>query len=156
MNEAEVLIDDTVTVEAISQLCGFRIEKDFYAISVLDVQEVIRKQDLTIIPCAPGHIKGLINLRGQIVTALSLRNLFGLPESQNETYMNIIVKSEESLYALMVDEILDVMDVEQFRYEKTPDNLDDRVRQYISGVFKLDGKLLIKLNLDKVLKQEDK
>lgn len=138
------------------QLCGFKVDRDFYAISVLEVQEVIRKQNLTRIPSAPNFIKGLINLRGQIVTAFSLRTLFGLPEVGSENYMNIIVRSGDSLYALMVDEILDVMDVPQTRFEKTPDNLDDKIRQYISGVYKLDGKLLSTLDLEKLLNQEFK
>lgn len=140
----------------ISQLCGFRIDNDYYAISVLEVQEVIRKQTLTSIPCAPDFIKGLINLRGQIVTAFSLRNLFGLPENESGEYMNIIVRNGDSLYSLMVDEILDVMNVENSKFEKTPENLDDKIRNYITGDYKLDGKLLITLDLIKVLSQDIK
>ncbi len=148
--------NDDILISDVVQLCGLRVDRDYYAISVLEVQEVIRKQNLTKIPCAPVFIKGLINLRGQIVTAFSLRTLFGLPEVETETYMNIIVKSGDSLYALMVDEILDVMDISQKRFEKTPDNLDDKIRQYISGVYKLDGKLLSTLDLEKLLNQEFK
>jgi len=146
--------NDSILLTDAVQLCGFRVDRDYYAISVLEVQEVIRKQNLTKIPCAPNFIKGLINLRGQIVTAFSLRTLFGLPDNESDSYMNIIVKSGDSLYALMVDEILDVMDISQSRFEKTPDNLDDKIRQYISGVYKLDGRLLSTLNLEKLLTQE--
>jgi purine-binding chemotaxis protein CheW len=136
------------------QLCGFRVANDFYAISVLEVQEVIRCQNLTTIPCAPNFIKGLINLRGQIVTAFSLRTLFGLSEYDHTNYMNIIVKCQDSLYALMVDEILDVMDLPKSTFSKTPENLDDKIRNYISGVYKLENKLVSTLDLDKVLSQE--
>lgn len=136
------------------QLCGFRVDGDFYAISVLEVQEVIRRQPLTNIPCAPKFITGLINLRGQIVTSFSLRSLFGLDHNYKENYMNIIVKSGDSLYALMVDEILDVLHVDQSTFEKTPDSLNDKIRNYISGVYKLDGKLLSTLDLNKLLVQE--
>lgn len=155
MNDLTSSQDKIIISDAV-QLCGFRVDRDFYAISVLEVQEVIRKQNLTKIPCAPIFIKGLINLRGQIVTAFSLRNLFGLPEIDSDNYMNIIVRSGDSLYALMVDEILDVMDISQTRFEKTPDNLDEKIRQYISGVYKLDGKLLSTLDLEKLLNQEFK
>ena len=151
LDNASVTISTDVT-----QLCGFRIEHDFFAISVLEVQEVIRKQNLTKIPSAPDYIKGLINLRGQIVTAVSLRNLFGLPELISEDYMNIIVRFGDSLYALMVDEILDVINVENSSYEKTPNNLNEKIRDYISGVYKLQGKLLITLDLNKVLNQDTK
>lgn len=146
--------NDSMLISDGIQLCGFRVDNDYYAISVLEVQEVIRQQNLTKIPCAPRFIKGLINLRGQIVTAFSLRTLFGLPEQNSDNYMNIIVRSGDSLYALMVDEILDVMDISKSRFEKTPENLDEKVRQYISGVYKLDGKLLSTLDLEKLLTQE--
>lgn len=157
MSEIELNQDNSELLNSdVIQLCGFRINKDYYAISVLEVQEVIRKQLLTKIPCAPKHIKGLINLRGQIVTAFSLRELFGIPELMDQEYMNIIVRSGESLYSLMVDEILDVMNVPKSIYEKTPDNLDEKIREFISGVYKLEGKLLITLDLSKILAQEMK
>ncbi len=136
------------------QLCGFKIADAYYAIPVLEVQEVIRSQDVTIVPCSPPHIKGLINLRGQIVTSISLRNLFKMNELDSASYMNIIVKSGESLYALRVDEILDVMDIEKSIFEKTPNNLAPEIAKFISGVFKLNDKLLITLDLKKVISQE--
>lgn len=135
----------------VSQLCGFKIGTGFYAISVLEVQEVIKPQQLTQVPSAPEYVKGLINLRGQIVTAISLRSLFGLESDDRDEYMNIIVRSGESLYALMVDEILDVIDVEDSTFEKTPDTLDEKIRRFINGVYKLDHRLLILLALDKLL-----
>jgi purine-binding chemotaxis protein CheW len=156
MSEIELNDQTRILNSDIVQLCGFRIENDFYAISVLEVQEVIRKQTLTPIPSAPVYIKGLINLRGQIVTALSLRNLFGLPELESNEYMNIIVRMDDSMYALMVDEILDVMNVDIATYEKTPDNLDEKIHGFISGVYKLEGKLLITLDLNKILLREEK
>lgn len=139
----------------ISQLCGFKIGGGFYAISVLEVQEVVKAQLLTQVPSAPVYVRGLINLRGQIVTAISLRSLFGLKDDHREEYMNIIVQSGESLYALMVDEILDVIDVENSTFEKTPETLEDRIRQYINGVYKLDHKLLIHLDLEKILNEDN-
>ncbi|MDD4976446.1 MAG: chemotaxis protein CheW [Bacteriovorax sp.] len=139
----------------ISQLCGFKIGNGFYAISVLEVQEVIKPQLLTQVPSAPEYVRGLVNLRGQIVTAISLRSLFGLEDDHRAEYMNIIVRSGESLYALMVDEILDVIDVEDSTFEKTPETLDDKIRRFINGVYKLDHKLLILLALEKILNTEN-
>lgn len=137
-----------------NQLCGFKIGNGLYAISVLDVQEVIKPQLVTPVPLAPNYINGLINLRGQIVTSISLRTLFGLPESHREEFMNIIVRSGESLYALVVDEILDVIDVEEKSFEKTPDTLDEKIKNFINGVYKLDSNLLILLDLQKILNIE--
>jgi purine-binding chemotaxis protein CheW len=140
----------------LNQLCGFKIGNGYYAISVLEVQEVIKPQLLTLVPLAPDYVRGLINLRGQIVTAISLRKLFGLPDDERDDYMNIIVRSGDSLYSLVVDEILDVIDVDKETYEGTPETLDQRVRQFISGVYKMDGRLLMLLDLDKILNIEAK
>jgi purine-binding chemotaxis protein CheW len=96
-------------------------------------------------------VRGLINLRGQVVTAISLRSLFGLKDDHREEYMNIIVRSGESLYSLIVDEILDVIDVEDSTFEKTPETLEEKIRRFINGVYKLDHKLLILLDLEKIL-----
>jgi purine-binding chemotaxis protein CheW len=134
-----------------NQLCGFKIGNGYYAISVLDVQEVIKPQMFTSVPSAPEYIRGLINLRGQIVTAISIRSLFGLPEDNRDDYMNIIVRSGESLYSLIVDEIMDVIDVDESTFEKTPETLEDTIRQFIAGVYKLDTHILMLLDLNKTL-----
>jgi purine-binding chemotaxis protein CheW len=139
-----------------NQLCGFRVAKEFYAISVLDVQEVIRPQPITTIPLAPDYIRGLINLRGQIVTVISLKVLFGLPENEGQDKMNIIVSSGEFLYSLEVDEIMDVIDVDLSNYEDTPTTLSSKVSTYIKGVFKLEERLQILLDLSKILDIENK
>ena len=143
--------DDRHEPKMDNQLCGFKIGNGFYAISVLDVQEVIKPQMFTSVPSAPEYIRGLINLRGQIVTAISIRSLFGLPDDHRDDYMNIIVRSGESLYSLIVDEILDVIDVEESTFEKTPETLEDKIRQFIAGVYKLDTHLLMLLDLNKTL-----
>lgn len=145
--------NEHVANERNGQLCGFKVGAGFYAISVLDVQEVIKPQLVTKVPSAPVYVQGLINLRGQIVTAISLKSLFGLENANEkaEDYMNIIVRSGESLYSLVVDEILDVIDVDEKTFESTPDTIDEKVRVLISGVYKLDTNLLMLLDLDKTL-----
>jgi len=136
---------------SLSQLCGFKIKGDYYAISVLDVQEVIKPQPLTTVPLSPEYVKGLINLRGQIVTSVSLRRLFKMEDSECDDHMNIIVRNGDSLYALMVDEILDVIDVEEKTFESIPETINDNIKKYIKGVYKLESNLLILLDLEKVL-----
>lgn len=145
--------DENLVNQRNGQLCGFKVGAGFYAISVLDVQEVIKPQLVTKVPSAPVYIQGLINLRGQIVTAISLKSLFGLENANEvtEDYMNIIVRSGESLYALVVDKIMDVIDVDEKTFESTPDTIDEKVRVLISGVYKLDTNLLMLLDLNKTL-----
>lgn len=136
------------------QLCGFKIGGGYYVIPVLEVQEVVKPQRLTRVPLSPDYIDGLINLRGQVVTSVNLRKLFHISGEAPVDYMNIIVKNDESLYSLVVDEILDVIDVDSTVFEDTPDTLDERIKVFIKGVYKLEGKLLILLNLEKLLKIE--
>jgi purine-binding chemotaxis protein CheW len=141
--------------QELRQYCGFKIGDDNFAISVLQVQEVIRPYQLTKIPRAPANITGLINLRGQIMTAISLRNIFKLEERATDQFMNIVIQSGEDLYAIEVDEILDVIEVSSVDYEVTPENLDEGIRLYISGVYKLPEKLLMILDLEKLLEQKE-
>jgi len=136
------------------QLCGFKIGGGYYAVPVLEVQEVVRPQVLTTVPLAPEYVDGLINLRGQVVTAINLRKLFHIETEAPEEFMNIIVRNEDSLYSLVVDEIMDVMDVETSTFEETPDTLDVEIKKYIKGVYKLEGKLLVLLSLEKLLNIE--
>ncbi len=142
--------------ENVVQLCGFKVRGGQYAISVLDVQEVIKPQPLTPVPLSPDFVTGLINLRGQIVTSINLRKLFQIEESATEEHMNIIVRSGESLYSLMVDEILDVIDVEQNTFETIPETINENIRKYISGVYKLEDTLLILLDLKKIFSMDIK
>lgn len=152
----EEAVQDSI-IEAVlsgdtSQLCGFKIMEGQYAIPVLEVQEVVKPQKVTPVPLGPEYVDGLINLRGQIVTAINLRVLFGLPRRENnDEYMNIIVRWGDSLYSLVVDEIMDVMDIENTSFEDTPDTIDDKLKKYIRGVFKLEDNLLTLLSLEKIL-----
>lgn len=141
--------------EDIVQLCGFKIGREHFAIPVLEVQEVIKSEQVTRLPLAPAHIKGLINLRGQIVTLVSLRTLFGLEEKDNDECMHIIVRSGDSLFSLMVDEISDVLDLSKKSFEDTPSTLKDDIKKYIGGVYKLEEDLIVQLDLDKLLDRKD-
>ena len=156
MEENEIVEGSEAIRTDTTQLCGFKIADGQYAIPVLEVQEVLKPQVLTPVPLSPDYIDGLINLRGQIVTAINLRRLFGLDGEKRDDYMNIIVRNEDSLYSLVVDEIMDVIDVENSTFEETPDTLDENIRKYISGVFKLEKNLLTLLSLEKVLNIEIK
>lgn len=133
------------------QYCGFKIGGIHYAIPVLSVQEVVKPQSITPVPLSQEHVAGLINLRGQIVTSVSLRKLFGLEDTESEEYMNIIVRGNDSLVSFIVDEIMDVFDVEESQLEETPDTLDKKMKTYVSHVYKLDDELIILLEIDKLV-----
>jgi purine-binding chemotaxis protein CheW len=121
-------------------------------IEVVKVQEVLRYQEMTRVPLAPPVVEGLINLRGQIVTAIDMRRRLGLsPRGPQETPMSMVVRSEDGAVSLLVDEIGDVVEVSQSCYEPPPVNMHSSQRELIDGVYKLDGGLLLVLNAERVL-----
>lgn len=134
----------------VCQYCTFQVGTNLFGIPVTEVQEVIAPQQRTNVPLAAEQLRGLINLRGQIVTLIGLRQLFGFDSKKDEESMNVVVKSNESLFALVIDEIQDVVDVETETFEKTPATLDGRLKPFVKGIHKLPGQLLIVLNLDKI------
>jgi purine-binding chemotaxis protein CheW len=124
----------------------------FLGIEVLRVQEVLRYLEMTRVPSAPEVIQGLINLRGQIVTAVDMRVRMGLPRRiDGEPPMNVVVRSDDGAVSLLVDEIGDVVEVTADAYEPTPDNLPREHRELIEGVYKLEGRLLLVLDTERVL-----
>jgi purine-binding chemotaxis protein CheW len=123
-----------------------------FGIEVQQVQEVLRQLDITPVPLAPDVIEGLINLRGQIVTAVDMRRRLGLPRrKEGEAAMNIVVRSDDGLVSLLVDEIEDVIEVQADRYEQVPSGLPPSQAEMIDGVYKLDGRLLLVLATERVL-----
>src|SRR5438132_1232957 len=107
-----------------SQYCTFSVADMFFGIDVLTVQEVMRSQEVTPVPQAPSVIEGLINLRGQIVTAVDMRRRLGLPPREAGVLpMNMVVRTEESSASLLVDEIGDVLKVDASAFELPPENL---------------------------------
>ncbi len=134
------------------QLATFTVEDLFFGIEVLKVQEVFRYLEMTRVPLAPGVIHGLINLRGQIVTAVDMRQRLGFhARNDNDLPMNIVVRSADGPVSLLVDEIGDVLEVSEESFEPVPDNISRARKEMLSGVYKLEGKLLLVLDTEQVL-----
>jgi purine-binding chemotaxis protein CheW len=134
------------------QFCTFFLNDLYLGVEVEKVQEVIRHQTTTRVPLAANVIGGLINLRGQIVTAIDLRRRLELPESGHSTEpMNVVIRTDEGAVSLLVDEIGDVVEVEQDDFERPPDTLQGTARELIGGAFKLKGRLLLLLDTEKTL-----
>jgi len=114
---------------------------------VQQVQEVIRYQEMTRVPLVAQAVAGLINLRGQIVTAIDLRRCIGMPDrAPRQLPMNVVVRTADGAVSLLVDEIGDVVEVEEKNFEKTPDTLRSTSRELIRGVYKLKNELLLVLD----------
>jgi len=124
----------------------------FFGIDVLEVQEVLRYQEMTLVPLAPEVIEGLINLRGQIVTAIDMRRRLKLrPRREGDTPMNTVVRTEDGAVSLLVDEIGDVITVEAEAFEQPPDNVNAEARELLQGVYKLKDRLLLILDTRKTV-----
>lgn len=133
------------------QLCTFFVDGQLFGIDVTDVQEVMRGQRMTPVPLAPRVVKGLIHLRGQIVTALDMRARLGLPEAKPEQEpMNVLVRDTDGGVALLVDDIGDVLHVPEASFERAPDTMPNAFKELISGIYKLDGRLLLVLDVARI------
>ncbi len=134
------------------QLCTFYLQRLLFGVEVEKVQEVIRYQEMTRIPLSPVVIAGLINLRGQIVTAIDLRHQLGLSaRNGGELPMNVVIRREDGPISLLVDEIGDVVEVDDQLFEPAPDTLDSHGREFIPGVYKLKEQLLLLLDTEKAM-----
>jgi purine-binding chemotaxis protein CheW len=132
--------------------CTFELANLFFGVEVLAVQEVIRHQQMTPVPLASDVVSGLINLRGQVVTAIDLRRRLGLPDREGDVLpMNVVVRTSEGPVSLLVDEIGDVLAVDDSQFELPPETLDGAAAELITGVYKLEGRLLLVLDIDKAL-----
>lgn len=143
---------DTEQDRQSTQYATFVIGHLFFGIDVLMVQEVLRFQEMTRVPLAPHVVEGLINLRGQIVTALDVRRRLGLPPKTGEYEpMSIVVRTADGPVSLLVDDIGDVIEVDAELFDSPPENLDSKARDLISGVYKLESRLLLVLDTERAV-----
>jgi purine-binding chemotaxis protein CheW len=123
------------------------VDGQYFGIDVLMVQEIIRHQEMTPVPLAPPAVRGLINLRGQIVTAIDLRRRLGLSDRPADSApVNVVVKTEDGAVSFLVDEIGDVLEFPDTLYEAPPDTLSAKARALIRGVYKIEDRLLLILD----------
>ena len=136
----------------VRQFCTFFLDRLYFGLEVLQVQEVLRHQEMTRVPLAPAAVSGLINLRGQIVTAIDLRRRLGLGERPaDQLPMNLVVRSLDGAMSLLVDDIGDVLEVEEAAFESPPETLQGTARELILGACKLRDRLLLILDVERAL-----
>lgn len=129
----------------------FTIAGQLFGIPVLKVQDVLAAYNITRIPLAPPEIAGSLNLRGRIVTAMDVRLRLGLPPKEESGCMSIVAEHEGELYSLMVDSVGEVLGLKADDYERNPPTLDPKFRDYSDGIYRLDGKLLVVLDVNRLL-----
>lgn len=130
-----------------TQYCTFWVDTLYLGIDVHSVQEVMRTLKMTPVPLASSSVVGLINLRGQIVTAIDLRRRLGLPpRPDDQEPMNVVIRTDDGAVSLVVDEIGDVIEVSNDAFERIPDTMQGERRALIRGVYKLSHQLLLILD----------
>ena len=132
-----------VTLTVAGQLCG---------IPVLGVRDILAEQAITRIPLAPPEIAGSLNLRGRIVTAIDLRRRLSLPPpSRDQKRMSVVAEQSGELYALLVDQVSEVMSLDTALFERNPPTLERNWAMFSTGIYRLDGRLLVILDVARLL-----
>jgi purine-binding chemotaxis protein CheW len=138
------------------QFCTFFLDEFFFGVEVEKVQEVLRYQEMTRVPLAPATIRGLINLRGEIITAIDLRRCLQLSEAPaDQLPMNVVVQDQEGGTSLLVDRIGDVLQVDEEAFERPPSTLLGVARELVRGAYKLEDRLLLVLDTEKLVNGND-
>lgn len=134
------------------QFCTFFLDGLRFGVDVQKVQEVVPYQEMTRVPLAPPTVRGLLNLRGQIVTGIDLRRRLELPEqAAGSLPINVVLRGEDSPVSFLVDAIGEVIEVAAGAWERLPDTLQGPVRELIQGVCPLPDELLLILDTAKTL-----
>jgi purine-binding chemotaxis protein CheW len=132
------------------------IGDQLFGIPVLQVRDVLASQRITRVPLAPPEVAGSLNLRGRIVTAIDIRARLALPErsaeqSAGKPRMSVVVDYGGELYSLMVDSVGEVLRLAESNFERNPATLDVRWREVSAGIYRLDGSLLVVLDVTRLL-----
>jgi len=134
------------------QVCTFALDPFLFGVEVARIDEVIRHQKLTRVPLAPPEIRGLINLRGQIVTAIDLRTRLDLPPQASErSCVNVVIRDGSSPVSLLVDRICDVIHVDPSQIEPLPGTVRGIGRDLIQHAYKLPDQLILLLDVNRVV-----
>ena len=139
--------------ESANLLTTFYIGPALFGIEVMRVQEVTGTPSITPVPLAPAFIRGLINLRGQLATALGLKELIGQSSGASTNEMSVVCRMDGNLVSLMVDQIGDVLETCREDFEPTPDTLPPAVRKFVKGVYKTNESLLSVLDLESIARE---
>ena len=141
-----------VGAEDLSNFVTFVIRGQMFGIPVLKVQDILTPDHIAAIPLAPPEVKGSINLRGRIVTCIDVRVRLRLKANKEESNcMGVTVDHHGELYTLLVDQVGDVVSLKPELYESNPSTLDPFWREFAQGVFRLEGQLMVVLDVEKLL-----
>jgi purine-binding chemotaxis protein CheW len=138
--------------EGSGDLITLTVGRQLFGIPVLQVQDVLGGQRITRIPLGPPEVAGSLNLRGRIITAIDMRRRLRMaPGAADSTPMSVVVTHQHELYALLVDQVGEVASLSESTFERNPNTLQPHMREVSRGVHRMDGSLLIVLDVERVL-----
>lgn len=149
-------IENKVDVENSINLVTFKLGNNEYAIDIMQAREIIKMEKITLIPNAPDYVEGVINLRGNIIPIVDLKKRFNLEENDGEKNTGIIiVKIDDVDMGIIIDAISKVVSIATSNIQPPPPMLSGIGQKYIKGVAKLEDKLLVVLDLEKLIVGDD-
>ena len=138
------------------QLVTFKIGEEEFGVDILKVQEIIRLMPITKVPNAPAFVEGVINLRGKVIPVIDMRRRFGLPQGQRDSNTRIeVMDLQGQVVGFVVDAVSEVLRIKESTVEPPPAVVAGIGSEYMKGVGKLEDRLLILLDLDKLLNQKE-
>lgn len=147
---ADDLSTDVVTESQLEFLC-FRVSDEVYGINIMDIKEIIKPREVTEVPRAPLFVSGVLSLRGTIIPIIDMRVRLGLTQKEPTGKERIVViKNSDSFSGLLVDEVIKVVQIQQDDVETAPAILDGIDRDFVSGLGRSGGRLIIILNLENI------
>lgn len=152
MSVHSAIIDKEIDLEQAQDFLTVFIAGQMFGIPILQVQDVLGKQNVTKVPLAPPEVAGTLNLRGRVVTAIDVRKRLGLTDIPDDSReMSVVVEHGSELYSLIIDRVGDVLTLQKDKLEKNPATLDPLWREVSSGIYRLENELLIIMDVPKVL-----
>jgi len=134
------------------QLVTFNLGNEDYAVAILKVQEINRMKEITRVPNAPPYVEGVINLRGKVIPVVNLRSKFGLAAKENNEQTRIMIMDIQGItMGLVVDSVSEVLRIPSSTVEPTPPMASDISAEFIKGIAKVDERLIILLDMDRLL-----
>lgn len=137
---------------AATDFLTFNLAGQMFGVSVIQVNDVLAPQKITRTPLAPPSVAGVMNLRGRIVTAIDVRNSLGqVPRESDNPGMSVVIERNNELFSLIIDTVGDVLNLAHDSLEDVPPTLDEAWRSVASHIHKLEDRLLVILDADKLL-----
>ncbi len=143
---------DTLSKGNTSQLLTFALDEQLFGIPVNYIRDIFKSTSITHVPLTPPEVAGVVNLRGHIVTAINLRHKLGLPTGEkSQVNMNVAVDIGSEMYSFIIDSVSEVLTLPKTDFEENPATLDDNLKELSLGIYKLDQRLLIVLDVNKLI-----